>query len=825
MLRQGKSRPGLSRGVRVAAAAAVVLGANAVFMTSVQAVPLIIDVTSTADTHTPGTLRDAFDQANAGVFDAVTINLPAGTYDLVLCGADDDDNATGDLDSTQNAPVTIIGQGGVATINQTCSDTRVVDQLGTGLLSLTNTTLTGGNAVGVGGAVRAAGSVTVTGASFTGNQSHGPNGSNQVCPATPGTAGGPGAGGAIAASGDVTVTDSTFSGNEATGGTGGKLFVFTCPPLGSSQGGTGQGGAIWAGGRIDVFGGTLSANTARGGDGGVDAEGLGVVSTGGDGEGGALWSQTGLAIDGATITDNRALAGRASGSARGGAALSGDAATVTSSTITGNQASGSDGQRHPCVPAPGGAASGGGLMSGGALSITGSTLSSNAATGAFGGSANTGVCPSGFPGQPAGPGYGGGALSQQGAVTIQGSTVSQNRATAGAAGVSFGDFGETLAVATGANASGAGAQAGTALTVAGSTITDNISTGGQGAPGGFSYGGGAFASTTAAVTQSTVGGNQAVAGTGWVDNVGPFEAPGGQSAGGGIWANEAATIGASTFAGNHADGGPSGPHNEGFGEGGAIGSVAPITATNSTFDANVANHTPAGAAISGSEVDLLYVTLTNNVGSTALSGSTFRPSRTVMAGQVTGSLCGFGDTQSGGYNWADDASCALNDPTDVENGTDPMLAALADNGGPTWTRLPLVGSPLIDAIPAASCQIALDQRGLPRPGATGCDIGSVELQPVPVTTTTTSTTTTSTTEPPSSTTTSTTTEPPSSTTTTGGPGVLAASANPAPPSGVRTLTGSLPVTGVDPGGLVLLALTALGAGGAILVAGRRRRAG
>ena len=68
---------------------------------------------------------------------------------------------------------------------------------------------------------------------------------------------------------------------------------------------------------------------------------------------------------------------------------------------------------------------------------------------------------------------------------------------------------------------------------------------------------------------------------------------------------------------------------------------------------------------------------------------------------------------------------------------DPSLAALASNGGPTETREPLSGSPLVDAIPTGSCQndgaagITTDQRFLPRPAADGCDIGAVEVQPTP----------------------------------------------------------------------------------------------
>lgn len=52
----------------------------------------------------------------------------------------------------------------------------------------------------------------------------------------------------------------------------------------------------------------------------------------------------------------------------------------------------------------------------------------------------------------------------------------------------------------------------------------------------------------------------------------------------------------------------------------------------------------------------------------------------------------------------------------------PMLGALADNGGPTPTLMPAPGSPLRDA--GTNCP-ATDQRGQPRPGP-GCTIGAVE---------------------------------------------------------------------------------------------------
>ncbi|MBY6204086.1 IPTL-CTERM sorting domain-containing protein [Halomonas denitrificans] len=63
-------------------------------------------------------------------------------------------------------------------------------------------------------------------------------------------------------------------------------------------------------------------------------------------------------------------------------------------------------------------------------------------------------------------------------------------------------------------------------------------------------------------------------------------------------------------------------------------------------------------------------------------------------------------------------------------GLDPDLEPLADNGGPTQSRLPEAGSPVIDAVPngSAGCggAVTTDQRGEARPFGSGCDIGSVE---------------------------------------------------------------------------------------------------
>jgi len=62
--------------------------------------------------------------------------------------------------------------------------------------------------------------------------------------------------------------------------------------------------------------------------------------------------------------------------------------------------------------------------------------------------------------------------------------------------------------------------------------------------------------------------------------------------------------------------------------------------------------------------------------------------------------------------------------------TNPLLGALADNGGQTDTHHPLAGSPAIDAASSSGCPI-VDQRGFPRPSGATCDIGAVELQVAP----------------------------------------------------------------------------------------------
>ena len=80
--------------------------------------------------------------------------------------------------------------------------------------------------------------------------------------------------------------------------------------------------------------------------------------------------------------------------------------------------------------------------------------------------------------------------------------------------------------------------------------------------------------------------------------------------------------------------------------------------------------------------------------------------------------------ESTGHNLDSDGSCFLTAAGDLP-GRDPLLGALAANGGPTETQALLSGSPAIDAGAGDGCP-QHDQRGITRPQGAGCDIGAYE---------------------------------------------------------------------------------------------------
>ncbi len=165
--------------------------------------------------------------------------------------------------------------------------------------------------------------------------------------------------------------------------------------------------------------------------------------------------------------------------------------------------------------------------------------------------------------------------------------------------------------------------------------------------------------------------------------------------------------------------------------------------TNCTFSGNF-----PGAALScgqGCSFDLKNCTFTGGTApsvsiSTTAGGATCRIRNCIFDGASPQFVVqqGASFVSDGNNLFRDTASNLFTlQPTDQTN-TPAQLGPLANNGGPTQTYLPLVGSPAIDKGSFIS-GITTDQRGQARPfdfsnvanaaGGDGSDIGAVEVQP------------------------------------------------------------------------------------------------
>jgi hypothetical protein len=263
---------------------------------------------------------------------------------------------------------------------------------------------------------------------------------------------------------------------------------------------------------------------------------------------------------------------------------------------------------------------------------------------------------------------GGGGIDNSGTLTVTNSTVSGNSAIQASLG-----------------GAGAGIFNSGTLTVANSTVSGN------GGGLGGSIGGGIYNSSMLTVTNSTFSDNSA----GGADSSGR---------GGGIYNSGTLTVTNSTFTGNSAR--SAGPE----GRGGGIDNSGTLTVTSSTFSGNAASGVFSSGA--GGGID--------NSGTLTVTTSLFADadgSNLISAGTGTRFV-------SGGHNLFSDVPAVPLDATDLIN-SDPMLGALADNGGPTFTQALLPGSPALDAgVPVAG--LTTDQRGVPRPQGRAPDIGAFE---------------------------------------------------------------------------------------------------
>jgi hypothetical protein len=253
--------------------------------------------------------------------------------------------------------------------------------------------------------------------------------------------------------------------------------------------------------------------------------------------------------------------------------------------------------------------------------------------------------------------------------------------------------------------------------------------------------------------------------------------------GGGVWNDGTLTVDSSTMSDNTASANP----NNG---GGALFNYGSATSTNDTYADNASPDGGAALFVSGtfrSTGDTFSDNTSTYGGAAAFTGGTEHLSDDTLSGntatgsgggffesgsgastilsndtvanniapnggafwanavglQLTGTVIGINyETQSpyqdcaptvtgaivdNGYNLNDDGTCGFTASTSI-SGVDPQLNPLGNYGGPTQTMPPAVGSPILDRIPAGGpgCP-GTDQRGVPRPQGSACDMGAVEL--------------------------------------------------------------------------------------------------
>lgn len=301
-------------------------------------------------------------------------------------------------------------------------------------------------------------------------------------------------------------------------------------------------------------------------------------------------------------------------------------------------------------------------------------------------------------------------LSSADSINISNSTISDNSAPGSGGGIySVGAVVGTISDVNITNniseVAGGGIYAvGDDLRIESGIVSNNTA----GTGGGISFNG-----SNINIVNSTISGNQA-------------EYTGGGAV---MFASSDVSILSSTIANNQANSG-----------GGLYFFLSDAEIVNSTISGNAASETFSisgyGGGImtanqSGLSVDLFSTTINDNsaLGANAQGGGLFAEnagdivlsSNNVIANS-TGSDCNI-VLSSFGINWVEDSTCF------GSGDGDPLLGPLQNNGGPTLTHAPLVGSELIDAGDLAACASApingLDQRGESR-GTTACFIGAVE---------------------------------------------------------------------------------------------------
>ncbi|MCA9110134.1 MAG: hypothetical protein KDA52_09320 [Planctomycetaceae bacterium] len=471
----------------------------------------------------------------------------------------------------------------------------------------------------------------------------------------------------------VTISNNIADGDSATGTGGSGGGIMSIGDMVTIDGATiSMNEAIRAGGGIEIITGTLMLTDV--------ALDMNDVSTSGNlanvapGNGGGLHitADAVVTIDGGSASNNLAAA-------EGGGLWNSTTGTLTvqnGTVVDNNTASGTGSDQ-----------GGGGIFNNGDGSSAGGTLIIDGT-----------LAPVEITNNSAdmGSGSGGGIQTLGGTATIINALIQGNDAQRAGGGLEIEDSASVIItdstidmndVAIGANpGNGGGIHVGPAsnITVNTSTFTNNTASEG----GGLWVGGG----STLNVYQSTVG-----------EMGSPNDATGD---GGGIYNTGGAMlfVDQSTIAYNTADNGG------GIGQG-ISGSS---TLTNSTISNNAADTDGGGIFTDANVFDLDSVTVFANTAANTGDGIEIEGGNVNIVNSIIGGTDSI-NTDGGAFTDTDSIV--------EEDDGDPMLGALADNGGPTFTHLPLPGSPAIDA---GDTGLDVDQRGFDRPLGSQDDIGAVE---------------------------------------------------------------------------------------------------
>jgi hypothetical protein len=571
--------------------------------------------------------------------------------------------------------------------------------------------------------------------------------------------------------GNVAVLMSTFVENTALGldGTNGPAVPYKMDDvvLGGGYGQFARGGAIFNTGSLMVSNCNFRSNQAKGGAGGKGGYRNGtisltapVLSRGTSGSGGP----GGLAGGGAIYSGTKASANIVSSffslnsavGGCGGDAGQGDAIEDAQGDIADRQPA-SEG-----YGGSGGAAVGGSInndldvSSSNIMTLTACVLSSNSCVGGKGGRGSGGYGGTGSGGAISNDGYSSLNLSSVVFLSVNDCRFEGNLAQGGEGGDGGGAF----------------------IFVDGNPPTPSFRLGEGGYFGGTGYGGAIRNFLEAAVFQNCLfTKNEAKGGTGGqggqsdpavpsMDSA-PSGAggPGGLGSGGVCWLNGITSFVNCTFISDSAIGGRGGnggnglldsasnrfsaPGNGGYGGNGQAGvlreSIGSAAITNCTFADYFAGGGDGGsggnAAVPGLATGMAGMSYSKFVGPADCIMA--EPGRVELVNSIVGPSQRSritGPSQSGtnsvyrrvidnGHNICFDRIPNFTSPTSLTY-IDPMLAPLADNGGPTFTLALLPGSPAIDAGDDTACP-PTDQRGVARPIGAHCDIGAFEFVPTP----------------------------------------------------------------------------------------------